>query len=112
MPSVGDRWDFDDGKDRWASDSEYTEHGIMILELVENDPLIWPTIEENMVTRTNKYAELSVAEKIQADCDLKATNIIFQGLPVDIYSVVNPHKVAKDLWERIQLLMQGTSLTK
>ncbi|GKD44983.1 hypothetical protein Tco_1269628 [Tanacetum coccineum] len=88
------------------------EHGRMILELVEHDPLIWPTIEENGVTRTKKYAELSAAEKIQADCDMKATNIILQGLPADIYSLVNHHRVAKDLWERVQLLMQGTSLTK
>nr|GEV06871.1 hypothetical protein [Tanacetum cinerariifolium] len=52
------------------------EHERMILESVENGPLIWPTIEENGVTRTKKYAELSAAEKIQADCDMKATNII------------------------------------
>ncbi|GJW97293.1 retrovirus-related pol polyprotein from transposon TNT 1-94 [Tanacetum coccineum] len=84
----------------------------MILESVENGPLIWPTVEENGVIRTKKYAELSAAEKIQADCDMKATNIILQGLPADIYSLMNHHRVAKDLWERVQLLMQGTSLTK
>ncbi|GJV76330.1 hypothetical protein Tco_1507914 [Tanacetum coccineum] len=61
---------------------------------------------------TKKYAELSATKKIQADSDLKATNIILQGLPLGIYSLVNHHRVAKDLWERIQLLMQGTSLTK
>ncbi|GJU83151.1 uncharacterized mitochondrial protein-like protein [Tanacetum coccineum] len=65
------------------------EHGRMILESVENGLLIWPTIEEN-----------------------EATNIILQGLPADIYSLVNHHRVAKDLWERVQLLMHGTSLTK
>ncbi|GKF87689.1 hypothetical protein Tco_0258566, partial [Tanacetum coccineum] len=75
-------------------------------------PLIWPTIEENGVTRTKKYVELSAIEKIQADCDLKATNIILEGLLSDIYSLINHHRVAKDLWERIQLLMQGTLLTK
>ncbi|GJW68330.1 hypothetical protein Tco_0122754, partial [Tanacetum coccineum] len=84
----------------------------MILESVENGPLIWPTIEENRVTRTKKYAELSAVEKIEADCDMKATNIILQGLPADIYSLVNHHRVANDLWERVQLLMQGTLLTK
>ncbi|GJU63206.1 integrase, catalytic region, zinc finger, CCHC-type containing protein [Tanacetum coccineum] len=67
---------------------------------------------ENGVIRTKKYAKLTAAEKIQADCDMKATNIILQGLPADIYSLVNHHRVAKDLWERVQLLMQGTSLTK
>ncbi|GKC83161.1 hypothetical protein Tco_1138878 [Tanacetum coccineum] len=84
----------------------------MIIESVEHGPLIWPTVEENGVIRTKKYAELSAAEKIQADCDMKATNIILQSLPADIYSLVNHHRVAKDLWEIVQLLMQGTSLTK
>nr|GEV14113.1 hypothetical protein [Tanacetum cinerariifolium]GEV35481.1 hypothetical protein [Tanacetum cinerariifolium] len=42
----------------------------------------------------------------------KATNIILQGLPREVYALVSTHKVAKELWERIQMLMQGTSLTK
>nr|GEY27427.1 hypothetical protein [Tanacetum cinerariifolium] len=53
----------------------------MILESVESGPLLWPTIEENGVTRLKKYSELSPTEAIQADCDVKATNIILQGLP-------------------------------
>ncbi|GJT62622.1 retrovirus-related pol polyprotein from transposon TNT 1-94 [Tanacetum coccineum] len=101
--------------DSWKSLMEFymqnREHGRMILESVKNGSLIWPTVEENGVTRTKKYVELSAAEKIQADCDMKATNIILQGLPADIYSLVNHHRVAKDLWERV-LPMQGTSLTK
>ncbi|GKF85046.1 hypothetical protein Tco_0249944, partial [Tanacetum coccineum] len=52
------------------------------------------------------------AEAIQADCDIKAINIILQGLPTEIYALVSQHRVAKDLWEKIKLLMQGTSLTK
>nr|GFB57502.1 hypothetical protein [Tanacetum cinerariifolium] len=51
-------------------------------------------------------------EAIQADCDVKATNIILYGLPPEVYTLVSTHKVAKELWERIQMLMQGTSLTK
>nr|GEV96166.1 hypothetical protein [Tanacetum cinerariifolium] len=55
----------------------------MILESVENGPLLWPTIEENGVTIPKKYAELSAMEAIQVDCDVKATNIILQGLPLE-----------------------------
>ncbi|GKA31410.1 hypothetical protein Tco_0717715 [Tanacetum coccineum] len=84
----------------------------MILESVESGPLIWPSIVENRVTRPKKYSELSATEALQADCDIKATNIILQGLPPEVYALVSNHKVAKELWERIQLLMQGTSLTK
>ncbi|GJS63955.1 hypothetical protein Tco_0678519 [Tanacetum coccineum] len=102
--------------DSWKSRMELymmnRQHGRMILESVENGPLIWPTIEENGVTRPKKYSELSATKAIQADCDVKATNIILQGLPPEVYALVSNHKVAKELWERIQLLMQGTSLTK
>nr|GEV15479.1 hypothetical protein [Tanacetum cinerariifolium] len=45
------------------------QHGRMILESIENGPLIWPTIEENGVTRPKKYSELSATEAIQADYD-------------------------------------------
>ncbi|GJT45023.1 hypothetical protein Tco_0953738 [Tanacetum coccineum] len=58
-------------------------------------------------SNSEKYAKLSAAEKIQADCDMKAINIILQGLLADILLLVNHHRVAKDLWERVQLLMQG-----
>nr|GFB52253.1 hypothetical protein [Tanacetum cinerariifolium] len=64
------------------------QHGRMILESVEH------------------------AEATQPDCDVKATNIIIRALPPEIYALVSTQKVAKDLWERIQMLMQGTSLTK
>ncbi|GJV53996.1 hypothetical protein Tco_1449737 [Tanacetum coccineum] len=59
----------------------------MILSGADNRP---PMLDKDL---TKKYA----AEKIQADCDMKATNIILQGLLVDIYSLVNHHRVAKDL---------------
>nr|GEY15765.1 hypothetical protein [Tanacetum cinerariifolium] len=45
--------------------------------------------EENGVTRLKKYSELSTTESIQADCDVKATNIILQGLPLEGYALVN-----------------------
>nr|GEZ52821.1 integrase, catalytic region, zinc finger, CCHC-type, peptidase aspartic, catalytic [Tanacetum cinerariifolium] len=58
--------------DSWKSRMELymlnRPHGIMILESVEQGPLIWPS-----------------AEAIQADCDVKATNIILQGLPQENY---------------------------
>nr|GEW29815.1 hypothetical protein [Tanacetum cinerariifolium] len=102
--------------DYWKSIMELyimnRQHGTMILESVENGPLIWPSIEENEVTRPNKYYELSATKAIQADCDVKATNIILQGLPPEVYALVRNHKVAKELWEIVQLLLQGTSLTK
>ncbi|GKA48313.1 hypothetical protein Tco_0741271 [Tanacetum coccineum] len=72
--------------DSWKSRMELymmnRQHGRMILESVENSPLIWPTIEEK------------------------------GGLPPEVYALVSNHRIAKELWERIQLLMQGTLLMK
>ncbi|GKC67454.1 hypothetical protein Tco_1100052, partial [Tanacetum coccineum] len=45
------------------------------------------------------------------NCDFKATNIVLQGLPPDVYTLVNHHKISKDIWDRVKLLMQGTSLS-
>nr|GEY22833.1 hypothetical protein [Tanacetum cinerariifolium] len=69
--------------DSWKSRMELymlnRQHSRMILESVEQGPLLWPTVEEDGVTRLKKYSELSAAKAIQADCDVKATNIILQG---------------------------------
>nr|GEZ07800.1 hypothetical protein [Tanacetum cinerariifolium] len=66
--------------DSWKSIMELymmnRQHGRMILESVEDGPFIWPTIEKNGVTRPRKYSELTPTEAIEADCDVKATNII------------------------------------
>nr|GEU59811.1 putative ribonuclease H-like domain-containing protein [Tanacetum cinerariifolium] len=111
-PPMLEKDKYDSGKSRMKLYMLNRQHGRMILESIENGPLLWPTVEEDGVTRLKKYSELSAAEAIQADCDVKATNIILQGLLLEVYALVNTHKVAKDLWERIQMLMQGTSLTK
>nr|GEY36799.1 retrovirus-related Pol polyprotein from transposon TNT 1-94 [Tanacetum cinerariifolium] len=74
--------------DSWKSRMELymlnRQHGRMILESVESGPLLWPTIEENGVTRLKKYSKLSTTEGFQADYDVKATNIILQGLPPEV----------------------------
>nr|GEV65891.1 retrovirus-related Pol polyprotein from transposon TNT 1-94 [Tanacetum cinerariifolium] len=64
-----------------------------ILSGAENRP---PMLEKDMydswrsregVTRLKNYSELSAAEAIQADCVVKATNIILQALPLEIYAL-------------------------
>nr|GEU68231.1 uncharacterized mitochondrial protein AtMg00810-like [Tanacetum cinerariifolium] len=42
---------------------------------------------ENGVTRRRKYSELTPTEAIQGNCDVKATNIILQGLSPEVYAL-------------------------
>ncbi|GKE93043.1 hypothetical protein Tco_1574138, partial [Tanacetum coccineum] len=103
---------YDSWKSRMELYIENRENERMILNSLQNGPLVWPTVvEEDGTTRTKKYEELSVAEKLQADCDLKATNIFLQGHPPDVYAIVNHHKVAKEICDRVMLLKQGTKLS-
>ncbi|GJW41609.1 hypothetical protein Tco_0067454 [Tanacetum coccineum] len=80
-------------------------NGRMILESVENGPLIWPTIEENGVTRPKKYSELSATESIQADCDIKTTNIILQGLPPEVYALFE--ETFSEAWDHFKDLLRA-----
>ncbi|GJV87798.1 hypothetical protein Tco_1531736 [Tanacetum coccineum] len=70
----------------------------MMLEYIENGPLVHPTIEENDAIRPKKYAKFSEQEQLQDDCDVQATNIVLQGLPLDVYSLVNHFQAAKEIW--------------
>ncbi|GJS63665.1 hypothetical protein Tco_0678229 [Tanacetum coccineum] len=95
--------------DSWKSRMELymmnRQHGRMILESVKNSPLIWPTMEENGVTRQKKYSEISATEAIQADCDVKATNIILQGLPPDerrVSALVATHQMTQSPYQTHQ----------
>nr|GFA75737.1 hypothetical protein [Tanacetum cinerariifolium] len=111
-PSMLEKDMYDSWKSRMELYMLNRQYDRMILESVEQGPLLWPSMEEDGMTRLKKYSELSAAKAIQADCDVKVTNIILQRLPPEVYALVSTHKVAKELWERIQMLMQGTSLTK
>ncbi|GKB64521.1 hypothetical protein Tco_0920707, partial [Tanacetum coccineum] len=91
--------------------SKGKKNGRMMLESIEIRPLVYPTIEENGQIHKKKYAELTKQEKLQDKYDVQATNIVFQGLPPDVYSLVNDCQAAKDIWDRVKLLMQGTELS-
>nr|GEV66792.1 integrase, catalytic region, zinc finger, CCHC-type, peptidase aspartic, catalytic [Tanacetum cinerariifolium] len=77
---------YDSWKSRMKFYMENRENGRMILDSVQNGPLVWPTIsEEDGTTRKKTYT------------NCKATNIVLQGLPLDAYAIVNHHKVAKEI---------------
>nr|GEY78934.1 hypothetical protein [Tanacetum cinerariifolium] len=61
----------------------------MMLDSIDNGPLVYPTVEENTQTRPKKYSELAEAQQLQDDCDVQETNIILHGLPPDVYALVN-----------------------
>ncbi|GJS64948.1 retrovirus-related pol polyprotein from transposon TNT 1-94 [Tanacetum coccineum] len=101
--------------DSWASRIRLfikgKKHGRLMLDSIDNGPLVYPTVEENGQTRPIKYFELTEAQQLQDDCDVQATNIILYGLPPDMYALVNHQEAAKDILDKVKMLMKGTDLS-
>ncbi|GJZ46565.1 hypothetical protein Tco_0594161 [Tanacetum coccineum] len=72
-------------------------------------PLIWPSIVENGVTRSKKYYELSATEALQVDCDIKATNIILQGLPPEVLQGLILREQVETILENKERLFDTTA---
>ncbi|GJV37009.1 hypothetical protein Tco_1409486 [Tanacetum coccineum] len=83
----------------------------MMLDSIDNGPLVYLTVEEDGHTRPKKYSELTEAQQLQDDCDVQVTNIILHGLTPDVYVLVNHQEAAKDIWDKVKLLMKGTELS-
>ncbi|GJZ93027.1 retrovirus-related pol polyprotein from transposon TNT 1-94 [Tanacetum coccineum] len=79
----------------------------MMLDSIDNGSLVYPTIEEDRQTRPKKYSKLTKAQQLKDECDVQPTNIILHGLPPDVYALVNHQELAKDIWDRVKLLMKG-----
>ncbi|GKC77568.1 hypothetical protein Tco_1128342 [Tanacetum coccineum] len=67
------------------------------------------TFTTSATVRARRYDELTDAKKIREACDIKATNIVLQCSPQDIYNLVNHHEEAKHIWDRVKLLIEGVS---
>nr|GEW94055.1 hypothetical protein [Tanacetum cinerariifolium] len=72
---------YDSWKIRMEFYMENRENRRVILGSVQNGQLVLPTITEE------------------------------DGLPPDVYAIVNHHKVTKEIWDRFKLLMQGIKLS-
>ncbi|GKA00181.1 hypothetical protein Tco_0672731 [Tanacetum coccineum] len=92
-PPMLDKLMYDSWKSRMKLYMENRENGYLILESIRNGPLVWPIIEENGEIRRKRVLELSAPEKLQYEADVKATNIILQGVPADVYALRELHQL-------------------
>ncbi|GJS94406.1 hypothetical protein Tco_0801374 [Tanacetum coccineum] len=101
--------------DSWASRIRLSikgkKHGRMMLDSIDNGLLVYPTVKKNGQTQPKKYSKLTESQQLQDDCDVQETNIILHGLPLKVYALVNHQETAKDIWDRVKLLMKGTALS-
>ncbi|GJU48685.1 hypothetical protein Tco_1218240 [Tanacetum coccineum] len=85
---------------------------LYLMDLSNMEPLLNPELKPlQQPIRARTYTDLTDEEKIRESVDITATNIVLQGLPQDIYNLVNHNEDAKQIWDRVKLLIQGSELS-
>ncbi|GJY06093.1 retrovirus-related pol polyprotein from transposon TNT 1-94 [Tanacetum coccineum] len=56
------------------------------------------------------YSDLSPEDKERYNADIQATNILLQGLPKDIYTLINHYTDAKYIWVNVKMLLEGETI--
>ncbi|GJU33783.1 retrovirus-related pol polyprotein from transposon TNT 1-94 [Tanacetum coccineum] len=107
-PPMLDRTDFASWQQRIRLYCRGKENGVNILKLIDEGPfqmgIFWETLAEGNEgalhlgpERPRVYSDLSPEDKERYNADIQATNILLQGLPKDIYSLINHYTDAKDM---------------
>nr|GEY59832.1 retrovirus-related Pol polyprotein from transposon TNT 1-94 [Tanacetum cinerariifolium] len=122
-PPILDRTDFASWKQRIRLYCRGKENGVNILKSIDKGPYqigtVWDTLAESTEgapqfgpEQPQVYSDLSPKEKDRYNVDIRATNILLQGLPKDIYTLINQGRGAKDIWDNVKMPLEGSKLTK
>nr|GEV15848.1 hypothetical protein [Tanacetum cinerariifolium] len=99
------------------------DNRVNILKSIDEGPFQMGTFRETLAEwhegalhlgpeRPRVYSDLSPEEKERYNVDIRVTNILLQGLPKDIYTLINHYTDAKDIWDNVKMLLKGLELTK
>ncbi|GJW47986.1 hypothetical protein Tco_0079632 [Tanacetum coccineum] len=122
-PPMLDRTDYDSWSQRIRLYCRGKENGIYILQSIDHGPFELGTTRDTLGTtpeggvllgpeRPRTYDDLNDNDKKRFDADVRATNIVLQGLPKDIYKLINHNIEAKAIWDNVKMLLAGSELTK
>ncbi|GJS77772.1 hypothetical protein Tco_0727653 [Tanacetum coccineum] len=79
------------------------EKSMMMLDSIDNGPLVYPTVEEDGQTQPKKYSKLAEAQQLQDDYDQVQVNTKFlNALPPEWSKFVTDVKLAKSLYTTVR----------
>nr|GEV57112.1 retrovirus-related Pol polyprotein from transposon TNT 1-94 [Tanacetum cinerariifolium] len=98
------------------------DHGEYILQSIEEGPFKMGRCRDEIASGTDHsylgpkrdrvVSDLSQPEKDRLRADIRAINILLQGLLRDIYKLINHNTDANDIWDNVKMLLEGSKLTK
>nr|GEV49931.1 integrase, catalytic region, zinc finger, CCHC-type, peptidase aspartic, catalytic [Tanacetum cinerariifolium] len=122
-PPMLDRTDFASWKQYIRLYCRGKENAVNILKVIDEGPFQMETFRVTLSEgtegalhlgpeRPRVYSDLTPEKKDRYNVNIRATNILLQGLPKDIYSLTNHYTNAKDIWDNVKMLLEGSELTK
>ncbi|GKF78178.1 hypothetical protein Tco_0230648 [Tanacetum coccineum] len=60
----------------------------------------------------DELKRFSTNDKKRFDADVRTTNIVLQGLPKDIYKLINHNIKSKAIWDNVKMLLARSELAK
>ncbi|GJR30665.1 hypothetical protein Tco_1106897 [Tanacetum coccineum] len=120
-PPMLDRTDFESWQQRIRLYCKGKDHREYIFQSIDEGIFKMGTCIDEVASDTDSstlglerdrvVADLSQPEKDRLRADIRATNILLQGLPRDIYKLINHNMDAKDIWDNVKMLLEGSELT-
>ncbi|GKD23556.1 hypothetical protein Tco_1225259, partial [Tanacetum coccineum] len=109
-PPMLDRTDFASWQKRIRLYCQGKENGVNILKSIDEGPFQMGNTRDTLAEgiegvqqlgpeRARVYSDLSPEDKDRYNADIRATNILLQGLPKDIYTLINHYTYANDIWD-------------
>ncbi|GJT42550.1 hypothetical protein Tco_0951265 [Tanacetum coccineum] len=122
-PPMLDRTDFDSWKQSIRLYCVGKDNGENIMKSITEGPfqmgMVIQTVAEETEgalqlgpERVRVFTDLTAEEKEMYKADIRATNILLQGIPKDIYTLINHYTDAKDIWNNVNIILEGSELTK
>ncbi|GJT83007.1 retrovirus-related pol polyprotein from transposon TNT 1-94 [Tanacetum coccineum] len=116
-PPMLDRTDFESWQQRIRLYCLGKDNGENIMKSIKEGPFQMGTVSDVITggtegavqqgpVRARVLNDLSAEEKERYKADIRATNILLQGIPKDIYSLINHYTDAKDIWENVKMILE------
>nr|GFA07011.1 hypothetical protein [Tanacetum cinerariifolium] len=117
-PPMLDRTDFVSWQQRIRLYCRGKDNGVNMLKSIDEGPYKLGTFRETLSESTEgtpKFgpeSDLNSKERDRYNADIRATNILLQGLPKDVYTLINHYTDAKDIWDNVKMLLEGSEMNK
>ncbi|GKB17632.1 integrase, catalytic region, zinc finger, CCHC-type containing protein [Tanacetum coccineum] len=123
-PPMLDRTDFESWQQRIRLYCLGKDNGENIMKSIKEGPFQMGTVSDVITggtegavqqgpVRARVLNDLSAEEKERYKADIRLQPVfLLQGIPKDIYHLINHDTDAKDIWEKCEMMLEGSELTK